>query len=220
MTWPKKRQLQRQIQRQIQKQRQWQRQIIDLWHLRHWLQLWQLRTWFHDNLCYLTIKSYTGQHSQFLRCFPHSFLYQRNQRKLVTKIDKNYQKPLTIVEDGTTPTPHPGGGTPASWPPKAPPTLNCNHLLTLLPRCCFPLTWDFELWIENHAYPSPGKKLPLRHTPTLIAGNSWKFTQNFWQKIQTRNLVLKLVFVIKCSMYSKEIFCKEFLKLKDWKKVP
>ena len=28
-----------------------------------------LRTWFHDNLCYLTIKSDTGQHSQFLRCF-------------------------------------------------------------------------------------------------------------------------------------------------------
>ena len=42
---------------------------IDLWHLRHWLQFWQLRTWIHDNLCYLTIKSDTGQHSQFLRCF-------------------------------------------------------------------------------------------------------------------------------------------------------
>ena len=40
----------------------------DLWHLRHWLQFWQLRTWIHDNLCYLTIKSDIGQHSQFLRC--------------------------------------------------------------------------------------------------------------------------------------------------------
>ena len=40
----------------------------DLWHLRHWLHFWQLRTWIPDNLCYLTIKSDTGQHSQFLRC--------------------------------------------------------------------------------------------------------------------------------------------------------
>ena len=40
----------------------------DLWK-RHWLQFLQLRTWIHDNLCYLTIKSDTGQHSQFLRCF-------------------------------------------------------------------------------------------------------------------------------------------------------
>ena len=45
----------------------------DLWQLRHWLQFLQLRTWIHDNLCYLTIKSDTGQHSQFLRCF---FIYQ------------------------------------------------------------------------------------------------------------------------------------------------
>ena len=43
--------------------------MIDLWHLRHLLQLRQLRTWIHDNLCYLTIKSDTGQHSQFLQCF-------------------------------------------------------------------------------------------------------------------------------------------------------
>ena len=41
----------------------------DLRHLRQWLQYWQLRTWILDNLCYLTIKSDTGQHSQFLRCF-------------------------------------------------------------------------------------------------------------------------------------------------------
>ena len=45
-----------------------QRDPRDLWDLRHWLQFWQLRTWFHDNLCYQTIKSDTGQHSQFLRC--------------------------------------------------------------------------------------------------------------------------------------------------------
>ena len=45
----------------------------DLWHLWHWLQFLQLRTWIHDNLCYLTIKSDTGQHSQFLRCFEISF---------------------------------------------------------------------------------------------------------------------------------------------------
>ena len=44
------------------------RTMIDLWHLRHWLHLRQLRTWIHDNLRYLTIKSETAQHSQFLRC--------------------------------------------------------------------------------------------------------------------------------------------------------
>ena len=27
-----------------------------------------MRTWYHDICCYLTIKSDTGQHSQFLRC--------------------------------------------------------------------------------------------------------------------------------------------------------
>ena len=41
----------------------------DLWHLTHWLQFWWLNYWIHNNLCYLTIKSDTGQHSQFLRCF-------------------------------------------------------------------------------------------------------------------------------------------------------
>ena len=35
----------------------------------------QLRTWIHDNLCYLTIKSDTGQHSQFLRCFYHLMIF-------------------------------------------------------------------------------------------------------------------------------------------------
>ena len=40
----------------------------DLWHLGHWLQFWQLGTWIHDDRCYLTIKSDTGQHSQFLQC--------------------------------------------------------------------------------------------------------------------------------------------------------
>ena len=45
----------------------------DLWHLRHWLQFWQLRPWIHDNFCYLTIKSDSGQHSQFLRCFKNQW---------------------------------------------------------------------------------------------------------------------------------------------------
>ena len=43
-----------------------------MWQLRHWLQFLQLWTWIHDNLCYMTIKSDTGQHSQFLRCLIHS----------------------------------------------------------------------------------------------------------------------------------------------------
>ena len=47
----------------------------DLLHLRHWLQFWQGKTWIHDNLCYLTIKSDTGQHSQFVRCF---FIFGKN----------------------------------------------------------------------------------------------------------------------------------------------
>ena len=41
----------------------------DFWQLRHWLLFWQLRTWILDSLCFLTIKSDTGQHLQFLRCF-------------------------------------------------------------------------------------------------------------------------------------------------------
>ena len=36
--------------------------------LRQWLQFWELRNWIHDNLCYLTIMSDTGQHLQFLQC--------------------------------------------------------------------------------------------------------------------------------------------------------
>ena len=39
---------------------------IEVWNCCHFR---QLKTWLHDNLCYLTIKSNTGQHSQFLRCF-------------------------------------------------------------------------------------------------------------------------------------------------------
>ena len=39
---------------------------IEVWNCCHYR---QLRTWVHDNHCYLTIKSDTGQHSQFLRCF-------------------------------------------------------------------------------------------------------------------------------------------------------
>lgn len=53
----------------------------DLRHLRHWLQFWQLKSWIHDNLCYLEIKSDTGQHSQFLRCFT-LFAPQRHQNHL------------------------------------------------------------------------------------------------------------------------------------------
>ena len=48
----------------------------ELWLLRHWLQFWQLRTWIHDNLCHLTIKSDTAQHSQFLRCFYTDQIFQ------------------------------------------------------------------------------------------------------------------------------------------------
>ena len=51
--------------------------VLETWHLRHWLQLWQLWTCIHDNLCYLTIKSDTGQHSQFLRCFTRDALMAR-----------------------------------------------------------------------------------------------------------------------------------------------
>ena len=47
----------------------------DLWQFRHWLQFWQLRTWIHDNLCYLTIKSDSGKHSQFLRCLESDLIF-------------------------------------------------------------------------------------------------------------------------------------------------
>ena len=39
---------------------------IKVWNCCHFR---QLGTWVHDNHCYLGIKSDTGQHSQFLRCF-------------------------------------------------------------------------------------------------------------------------------------------------------
>ena len=44
---------------------------LQFWHMwlgnmRYELQFWHMWTWTHDN--YLTIKSDTGQHSQFLRC--------------------------------------------------------------------------------------------------------------------------------------------------------
>ena len=70
LTWQKI-----QSQRQIQRQRKWEKLIIDLWHLRHWLQLWQLRTWIHDNLFYPTTKSDTGQHSQLLQFSSLPFHY-------------------------------------------------------------------------------------------------------------------------------------------------
>ena len=59
MTWPTKKQWQKQTQTQRQWHRHWQRKF------------WWLRTWIHDNLCFLIIKSDTGQHSQFLRSFSH-----------------------------------------------------------------------------------------------------------------------------------------------------
>ena len=49
----------------------------DFWHLRQWLQFRQLSTRIHDNLCYLTIKSDTGQQLQFLRCFSDSILKKK-----------------------------------------------------------------------------------------------------------------------------------------------
>ena len=50
-----------------------------LWYQRCYMHLWcdnwdtdcnsdNWETWIHDNLCYLTINSDSGQHSQFLRC--------------------------------------------------------------------------------------------------------------------------------------------------------
>ena len=45
----------------------------------NWLQFWQLRTWIHDNFCYMTITSDSGQHSQFLRCFLQKLAYLARQ---------------------------------------------------------------------------------------------------------------------------------------------
>ena len=49
----------------------------DLWHLRYWLKCWQFRTWIRDNLCCLTFKSDTGEHSHFLRCFSDWYQFQQ-----------------------------------------------------------------------------------------------------------------------------------------------
>ena len=57
--------------------------------LRHWLQFWQLRTWIHDNLCYLTIKSDPGQHSQFLRCFFFTFSERKKDGKKCSELCQN-----------------------------------------------------------------------------------------------------------------------------------
>ena len=54
------------------------------WLLRHWIYFWELRTWIHDNLCYLTIKSTTGQHSQFLRCFHKKDRFQQHKCSSIT----------------------------------------------------------------------------------------------------------------------------------------
>ena len=79
---------QRQLQRK--RQRHFENNPRDLWHLIHWVQFWQLRTWIHDSLCYLTIKSTTGQHWQFLRCFIHVMSShhseQMSQRSQVSRI--------------------------------------------------------------------------------------------------------------------------------------
>ena len=44
----------------------WSKYEIEVWNCWHFR---RLRTWVHDNHCNLGIKSDTGQHSQFLRCF-------------------------------------------------------------------------------------------------------------------------------------------------------
>ena len=68
----------------------------DLWQLRHWLQFLQLRIWIHDNLCYLTIKSDTGQHSQFLRCFTHGVM---NVRCIFPDFQNNFSDFQNIFPD-------------------------------------------------------------------------------------------------------------------------
>ena len=72
-----------------------------MWQLRHWLQFLQLRTWIHDNLCYLTIKSDTGQHSQVLRCLMVSEPVSKNlvQKKFSEPVLKKFgtEKSLGIV---------------------------------------------------------------------------------------------------------------------------
>ena len=41
-----------------------------------------MRVWINDNLCYLTIKCDTGQHSQFLRCFDTEYKIAVNETTL------------------------------------------------------------------------------------------------------------------------------------------
>ena len=47
----------------------WPSQWQDLYRLVTFEKFWQLRNWINDDVCSLTNKSETGQHSQFLRCF-------------------------------------------------------------------------------------------------------------------------------------------------------
>ena len=60
----------------------WKDNVVDLWHVRHWLQFWQLRPWIYDNNCFLTVNCDTGQHLQFLWCFQNagkrSFFQDKN----------------------------------------------------------------------------------------------------------------------------------------------
>ena len=51
----------------------------------------QLRTWSQDNRCYLTIKSDTGQHSQFLRCFYRFVSLPECFRNLMAEIVSHYK---------------------------------------------------------------------------------------------------------------------------------
>ena len=79
----------------------------DLCQLRHWLQFLQLRTWIHDNFCYLTFKSDSGQHSQFLQCFCiftflSLFEWFRNTLKLLWKCISNTSVTMALWNGDNT----------------------------------------------------------------------------------------------------------------------
>jgi hypothetical protein len=93
---------QRQIQRQRQWQTQWQKQSQRLVTL----QFWQLRTWIHDNLCCLSIKSDTGQHSQFLRCFTFHYGVSRKSKtsqelRMLSSVTLNWQATKIVMNSGS-----------------------------------------------------------------------------------------------------------------------
>ena len=70
---------------------------MEVWNCCHFR---QLRTWVHDNHCYLGIKSDTGQHSQFLRCFLQLLLGKRvacfQLKSLEIRAIKKFGPPLCI----------------------------------------------------------------------------------------------------------------------------